>query len=87
MDCAPPVTKLRVDFMAQSGRGRAMDDDTRELVAQLFTRIGMIMEDASVTALSVTGMDQEERGTALVELGISTRRISALVESAGSLLG
>ncbi|MBK9010187.1 hypothetical protein [Novosphingobium sp.] len=41
------ATKLRVDFVAQSRRDRAMDDETRELITHLLTRIGMIMEDAS----------------------------------------
>ena len=62
-----PREKLRLDFGGRSGRGREMDDDNSDLIAQLCTRIGMTMEDASVVALTVAGMHRDERRAALVE--------------------
>ena len=82
----PSATKLRLDFAPLSRRGRTMDDDTRELIDLLCTRAGMVMEDASVTALTVAGMDQEEHKIALAELGVAANRINAIVEAATSLL-
>ena len=45
-----------------------MEDETSVLVAQLCTRIGMIMEDASPVALTDAGLDAVERKAALADL-------------------
>jgi hypothetical protein len=71
--------KLRLDFKARSRCGPGMDDDTSDLIAQLCTRIGMIMEDASVTALTVPRSTGDARRTAIGEIGLAAKRISALV--------
>jgi hypothetical protein len=63
-----------------------MGDDTDDIIIQLCTRIGMIMEDASVAALTVAGIDRERRVAALVELDAAAKRIGALVEAAKVLL-
>ena len=62
-----------------------MDDDTEDLVIQLCTRIGMIMEDTSVLALTVPGMDQVGRRAALREIEQAASRIHALVVAAKAL--
>ena len=58
-----------------------MDEHTNELIAQLCTRIGMIMEDASVMALTVGGLTVKERDDAIGLLAAAAERISALVAS------
>ena len=80
-----PATKLDMDFAPLSRRGGAMDDDTEDLVIQLCTRIGMIMEDTSVLALTVPGMDQVGRRAALREIEQAASRIHALVVAAKAL--
>jgi hypothetical protein len=62
-----------------------MDDDTRDLVNQLCTRIGMIMEDASVLALIISSVDQADRVERLTQLAHASARISALVRAAMAL--
>ena len=59
-----------------------MDEDTSELIAQLCARIGMIMEDASVVALTVGALAGVERDNAIVVLADAAERISALVAAA-----
>lgn len=80
------ATKLRVDFMAQSRRGRAMDDDTRELIAQLFTRVGMIMEDASPVALLAGSGDQASLKVAIAAIEQAAEKIAALASAIRALL-
>jgi len=80
-----PATKLDMDFGPLSRRGGAMDDDTEDLVTQLCTRIGMIMEDTSVLALTVRGMDQVGRRAALWNIEQAAGRIHALVAAAKAL--
>ena len=60
MECSYQTTKLRLDFCGVWGRGRVMDD-TDELLAQLCTRIGIMMEDASAVAITGAVMPAEER--------------------------
>ena len=45
-----------------------MDDSDTDLIAQLSTRIGVIMEDHSVLALTIPAQDQEGCDAALIEL-------------------
>ena len=63
----------------------AMEDDTSELIAQLCTRIGMIMEDASVVALTMGGLVGVERNDAIVVLADAAVRISTLVAAVKAL--
>ena len=63
-----------------------MDDDTDDLIAQLCTRIGMIMEDASVIALNVSGKVPSDRQTAIDELDGAAKRIEALIAAVRTLL-
>ena len=60
-----------------------MDDDTIELIQQLCTRVGMIMEDASPVALITEPADDlSEKVEALRR---ATSRASALVAAADAL--
>ena len=56
-----------------------MDEDTLELTASLCTRIGMIMEDASVIALTLAAASEADRMEALAQLDAAAGRISDLV--------
>ncbi len=62
-----------------------MDDDASDLVAQLCTRIGMIMEDVSPVALSVAGVDAEERKAALAGLDQAIGQLGSLIDAAKAL--
>lgn len=77
--------KLGLDFLAGSGRGVSMGDHTDDLIAQLCTRIGAIMEDASVTALTVGGKSPGDRQAAIDELDGAAKRIDALVTAVRAL--
>ncbi len=64
---------------------RRGDPETRRLIEELLTRAGMIMEDASVTALlhkSLTGSLPNRIG----ELENSAASITAIVRAARALL-
>lgn len=59
------ATKLDMGLEPMSRRGGVMDDDTEDPVIQLCTRIGIIMEDTSITALTVGGLGPAQRSRAL----------------------
>lgn len=67
----------------------AMDDDTdsHDLVDQLSTRIGMIMEDASVVALTIAPRGDPARYEAIDDLQHAARQITALVGAIRALGG
>ena len=73
--------KLVLDLSDHCDRGVCMDD-SEELVALLCTRIGIIMEDASVVALTIGSLSQFERGKALVVIRHATIAIHRLMEAA-----
>ena len=62
-----------------------MDEDTAELASRLCTRIGMIMEDASVVAVTIGSMDEAERFDAIVRLERDARRIDLLIGAVRAL--
>ena len=64
-----------------------MDEQTDDLIAQLCARIGMIMEDASVTALTIVGKSPTDRLAVIEELEGAAKRIDALVAAVSALLG
>ena len=64
----------------------AMDADTADLVDQICTRIGMMMEEASVIALTTRRLSNEQRVAAVAQLRTTTRIISALAEAAKMLI-
>jgi hypothetical protein len=85
MESAAPA-KLAVDFLPGTRLRAGMDDDTSDLIALLCTQAGMTMEDASGLALTVTGMQREERLAALADLDAASVRITVLVRAARMLM-
>ncbi len=65
--------------------GAVMDDNARDLMDQLCTRIGMIMEDASELALTIGGTNETDRAEQLTQLAEASACISALVGAAMAL--
>jgi len=63
-----------------------MDDDTADLIAQLCTRAGMIMEDASPLALTIASTDTD-LGTVLRQLGRAVEQMERLISAATALNG
>lgn len=61
-------------------------DENDELLAQLCTRIGAMMEDASAVALTSAVMGAEERTRAILEVADVVSRIAALSEATVSLI-
>lgn len=59
-----------------------MDDDTTDLIARLCTRAAMIMEDASVIALSIGIKETHDYHAAIAELEAATIQITSLVNAA-----
>ena len=63
-----------------------MEDDNYDLIAQLCTRIGMIMEDASVVALTMGGQaGHSQRHYAITALEAAAVRIGALLGAVNAL--
>jgi hypothetical protein len=63
----------------------AMDDDTADLIRALCTRAGMIMEDVSVSALTISGADRAEIRAKLTLLADGAAAINALIAAASVL--
>lgn len=63
-----------------------MDADQHELVAQLGTQIGMIMEDASVTVLKLGQSHGDELRRVLADVRLAAAKISALANAAAALV-
>jgi hypothetical protein len=63
------------------------DTDTQDLVDQLSTRIGMIMEDASVVALTIAPRGDPARYEAIDDLQHAAGQITALVRAIRALGG
>ena len=56
-------------------------DDTEELVVLLCTHIGMLMEDASVVALTIGRLSSFEKSDALARLGKATANAERLMQA------
>jgi len=78
--------KLALDLAHHWDRCVDMDD-TEELIVLLCTRIGMIMEDTSVVALTIGSLPRSERSEALAELRQATTAIHRLMEAALAVRG
>lgn len=87
MECATLAIKLRLDCEGVHGVLSRMDDDSNELATQLCTKIGMIMEDASVTALTIARTTDTERNDAIAQLDIAAHSITALLAAVHALGG
>lgn len=75
------MAKLHMDFVCEERLRAAMDEDTLELTARLCTRIGMIMEDASVIALTLAAASGADRMEALAQLDAAAGRINDLIRA------
>ncbi len=62
-----------------------MDEDTRELTVRLATRAGMIMEDASLLAITMPADDDAAMVGALDRLTQETATVSQLISAAAAL--
>lgn len=62
-----------------------LDEDTRALVEQLCTCVGMLMEDASVQAL-VRAASLDDLHLKVERLGFAVRHMDRLLSAAGALL-
>ena len=71
------------DVSAYMDDADAPDPDRMDLVVQLFTRIGMIMEDMSPLAIDASSDGLKGRVAKLVR---ATRTMAVLVEAAEALL-
>ncbi len=81
--------KFRIDFVNVSATVAAedhMDDDTADLVRQLCTRAGMIMEDASTIAILVGGKSPSELRYIVDELEIQSGRVVSIVAATSALI-
>jgi hypothetical protein len=82
----PPAEKLDMDFAARSGRHGSMDDDNAELINLLSTRIGTIMEDTSVIALTLGSQGSGERLARIQQLTRASASIAALAAAVEALI-
>jgi hypothetical protein len=62
-----------------------MDENAVDLVVQLCTRIGMVMEDAGPEAITIAGMDHDCRRAAIQGLDTSIAEMRALIDAAMAL--
>ncbi len=62
-----------------------MDQETSDLITQISTRIGMIMEDASVIALTLGRVGSEARVAKVCEIADAAAKIHALTEAIKAL--
>lgn len=64
-----------------------MDDETADLVRQLCTRAGMIMEDATTVVIFVGGKTPAELRSTVGELQILSDRVAAILAAARVITG
>jgi hypothetical protein len=74
-----------MDFSREHERGACMYDDDQDLIAQLCTRIGIIMEDASAIAIDIAGLQGERRSVAIREIAVAAAKIDALSKAINAL--
>lgn len=64
-----------------------MPDQTSQLIAELCTEAGMLMEDMQPDILSIASLEEHERTARLDELATACASIVTLVEAARVLNG
>lgn len=74
--------KLDMDFFAQPSLGASMDDDINDLILQLCTRAGMLMEDGTDIALTMRAKDPRLRRTNLKSLRQTIDKMGKLIDAA-----
>lgn len=77
--------KLVVDFPGRSRLRGGMDEDKRDLINQLATRAGMLMEDASVAAITLRERPQADLIRTIQNLEAQVRTMASLLEAARTL--
>lgn len=85
MECAL-TEKLRLDFTRIEARQWGMDDETKDLIARLSTRIGMVMEDASLVALTGARGSAAEVASTVARIELASAQIAVLVQATKVLL-
>ena len=80
------VPVFTVDLGNGSSIAALMDDIDRELVSLLCTKVGMLMEDHSVVALTIGSKSGDEQRIAIEELARTSTIIETLVASAQSIV-
>jgi len=80
------VEKLDLDFASVFRRRAHMNDDNDELIELLCTRIGAIMEDASVIALTIGAVPPMERGVRIRQLQRASASIAAITAAVACLV-
>lgn len=74
-----------MDFAYTSSLGAHMDEGRAELIGMLGSQIGMIMEDASVVALTLGSMRPGQQQAAIEQLANVAEQIGALTCALQSL--
>ncbi len=64
-----------------------MEEDLADLVRQLLTRAGMIMEDASAIAILIANKTPDELCSICHSLQAQNLNVAALLAPAGTLIG
>lgn len=64
-----------------------MDDDIADLIRTLCTRSGMIMEDASATAILVGGLTGDQLSRAVKHVQREIAHANAIIAAAAALTG
>lgn len=75
-----------MDFAGVIGRQVHMDDNNDELIDLLCAKIGVIMEDASVIALTIGAVSAEERTARIDNLQRASASIAAISAAVASLV-
>jgi hypothetical protein len=78
--------KLDMDFAGVIRCQAQMNDNNDELIDLLCTKIGAIMEDASVIALTISGVPADERGARIGDLERASASIAAITAAVASLV-
>ena len=73
----PPFNarKLVMDLSRGAWRGRAMDDNQRNRIDLICTQIGILMEDASVLALTTRGLTEPDFAERVETLSSAVERM------------
>jgi hypothetical protein len=83
------IKKLRLDLAGQFERGPVMEvamaDDTRDIIRQLCTRVGCLMEDSSVIALMWSEDDELSPNERIGTLRRAVRDMVALLDAAEAI--
>jgi hypothetical protein len=63
-----------------------MDEDQRELVIRLCTRAGMMMEDVSLTAITLPSVEQNQLAEAIARIAHDVDTMKRLISAASGIV-